>query len=221
MVDITDSHVTPTLVDGTVPGLVGRKVELDALGELLATARNSRSGVLVVRGEPGIGKSVLLDAVAARAEGFYVAHAVGVESEMELPYAGLQQLWRPFVECEPFLPEPQHTALTTAFGLSVGPPPDRFLVGLAALQLLAKLADVQPVLWLVDDAQWLDRVSVQTIEFVARRLLAEPIVFLIAARDIPDYGDFAGLPELRLHGLGDGDAADLLGSVVTGPTDPR
>src|SRR5258707_12961949 len=101
MVDITDSFVTPALLDGTAPGLVGRKAELDALGELLGTARTSRSGVLVVRGEPGIGKSVLLDAVAARADGFYGAHAVGVESEMELPYAGLQQLWSPFVEYEP------------------------------------------------------------------------------------------------------------------------
>ena len=209
------------LEDATAPGLVGRAAELDALGELLAAARNSRSGVLVVRGEAGIGKSVLLDSVAARAEGFHVARVAGVESEMELPYAGLQQLWRPFVDCAPFLPEPQHTALKTAFGLSAGPPPDRFLVGLAVLQLLAKLADHQPVLWIVDDAQWLDRLSVQTIEFVARRLLAEPIVFLIAARETPDHEDFVGLPELRLHALGDGDAAALLGSVVAGPTDPR
>jgi hypothetical protein len=209
------------LLDASAPGLVGREAELEALGELLAAARNSRSGVLVVRGEAGIGKSVLLDSVADNAEGFYVARVAGVESEMELPYAGLQQLWRPFVDCEPFLPEPQHTALTTAFGLSAGPPPDRFLVGLAVLQLLAKLADQQPVLWLVDDAQWLDRVSVQTIECVARRLLADPIVFLIAARDAPEFGDFAGLPELRLLPLGDGDAAALLGSVVAGPTDPR
>jgi DNA-binding CsgD family transcriptional regulator len=209
------------LLDATAPGLVGREAELEALGELLAAARNSRSGVLVVRGEAGIGKSVLLDSVVANAGGFYVARVAGVESEMELPYAGLQQLWRPFVDCAPFLPEPQHTALKTAFGLDVGPPPDRFLVGLAVLQLLAKLADEQPVLWIVDDAQWLDCVSVQTIEFVARRLLAEPIVFLIAARDTPDYGDFVGLPELRLHALGDGDAAALLRSVVVGPTDPR
>jgi DNA-binding CsgD family transcriptional regulator len=221
MVDIADPLVVHELLDATAPGLVGREAELEALAELLAAARNSRSGVLVVRGEAGIGKSVLLDSVADNAEGFYVARVAGVESEMELPYAGLQQLWRPFVDCAPFLPEPQHTALKTAFGLSVGSPPDRFLVGLAVLQLLAKLADNQPVLWLVDDAQWLDRVSVQTIEFVARRLLAEPIVFLIAARDTPDHGDFAGLPELRLHALGDGDAAALLGSVVAGPTDPR
>jgi DNA-binding CsgD family transcriptional regulator len=216
MVDVSSLQV-----DANAPGLVGRDAELEVLAELLTGARTSRSGVLVVRGEPGIGKSVLLDSLAANAEGFYVARVAGVESEMELPYAGLQQLWQPYVECEPFLPEPQHTALTTAFGLSVGPPPDRFLVGLAALQLLAKLADSQPVLWVVDDAQWLDRVSVQAIEFVARRLLAEPIMILIAARDTPDYGDFADLPELRLHALGDGDAAALLGSVVAGPTDPR
>ena len=221
MVDIADSLVVHELSDGNAPALVGREAQLETLIELLAAARSSRSGVAVVRGEPGIGKSVLLDSVAANAEGFYVARVAGVESEMELPYAGLQQLWRPYVDCEPFLPEPQHAALKTAFGLAKGPPPDRFLVGLAVLQLLAKLADHQPVLWLVDDAQWLDRVSVQTIEFVARRLLAEPIVFLIAARDTPDHGDFADLPELRLQALSDGDAAALLASVVPGPTDPR
>ena len=208
------------LLDASRRESSGWEAELEVLGELLAAARNGRSGVLVVRGEAGIGKSVLLDSVAARAEGFHVARVAGVESEMELPYAGLQQLCRPFVDCVPFLPEPQRAALDTAFGLAYGSPPDRFLVGLAVLQLLARLAEDQPVLWVVDDAQWLDRVSVQTIEFVARRLLAEPIALLIAARDTPDRGDFAGLPELRLHGLGDADAAVLLGSVVAGPTDP-
>ena len=201
-------------------GLVGRAAELDGLGELLESALRGRSGVLVIRGEAGIGKSVLLDAAADRAEGFTVTRVAGVESEMELPYAALQQLCRPFIDRVPALPAPQRAALSTAFGLSAGPPPDRFLVGLAVLQLLAGLAEERPVLVIVDDAQWLDRVSVQTIEFVARRLLAEPIVLLIAARDAPDRGDFVDLPELRLHGLGNADAAVLLGSVVAGPTDP-
>ena len=201
-------------------GIVGRAAELDGLGELLESALRGRSGVLVIRGEAGIGKSVLLDAAADRAERFTVMRVAGVESEMELPYAALQQLCRPFVDRVAALPAPQRAALSTAFGLSEGSPPDRFLVGLAALQLLAGLAEEQPVLVIVDDAQWLDRVSVQTIEFVARRVLAEPIVLLIAARDAPDLGDFVGAPELRLHGLGKADAAVLLGSVVPGPTDP-
>jgi AAA ATPase domain len=202
-------------------GVVGRAAELESLGELLGGARKRRSGVLVVRGEAGIGKSVLLDFAAARAEGFNVMRVSGVESEVELPYAALQQLCRPFIDRVPALPAPQRAALLTAFGLDAGSPPNRFLVGLAALQLLAGLAEEQPVLAIVDDAQWLDRVSVQTIEFVARRLLAEQIVLLIAERDAPDRGDFLGLPEMRLQGLGNAEAAVLLGSVMSGPTDPR
>jgi DNA-binding CsgD family transcriptional regulator len=202
-------------------GLVGRVAELVTLGQLLAAARDGRSGVLLIRGEAGIGKSVLLDYVEARAEGFHTARVAGVESEMELPYAGLQQLCQPFVDRVPSLPAPQRVALDTAIGLGVGPPPDRFLVGLAVLQLLAGLAEEQPALWIVDDAQWLDRASVQTFTFVARRLLAEPVVLLMAARDVPDHGYFATLPELRLQGLSHADSAVVLGSVVAGPTDPR
>jgi DNA-binding CsgD family transcriptional regulator len=202
-------------------GLVGRTAEVTALAELLAAAREGHSGVLVLRGEAGIGKSALLDLVTTRAEGFDLVRVVGVDAEMELPYAGLQQLCRPFLDRLPSLPEPQRAALATAFGLGVGPPPDRFLVGLAVLQLLAGLAEQQPVLWIVDDAQWLDRLSIQTLAFVARRLLAESVVLLMAARDTPDHGDLAGLPELRLQGLSSADGAVLLGSVLAGPTDPR
>ena len=215
------SHVDVVGGGAELSGLVGRAAELESVSELLEAARNRRSGVLVVRGEAGIGKSVLLDFAAARADGFNVLRVSGVESEVELPYAALQQLCRPFIDRVPALPAPQRAALLTAFGLGAGSPPNRFLVGLAALQLLAGLAEDQPVLAIVDDAQWLDRVSVQTIEFVARRLLAEQIVLLIAARDAPDRGDFLGLPELRLQGLGNADATVLLGSVVAGPTDPR
>ena len=203
------------------PGLIGRRHELDTLAALLEHARSGRSGVLIVRGEPGIGKSVLLDEVTRRAQGFVVARVAGVESEMELAYAALQQLCRPFSERVPDLPAPQRDALDAAFGLSAGPPRDRYLVGLAVLQLMAAFADERPVLCVIDDAQWLDRVSVQTIAFVARRLLAEPILFVVAARDSADDGDWAGLPELRLRGLDDADAAVLFDSVVTGPTDPR
>src|SRR5712671_382625 len=185
------------------PGLIGRRLELDTLAALVEHARAGRSGVLIVRGEPGIGKSVLLDDVARRAQGFVIARVAGVESEMELAYAALQQLCRPFGAGVPDLPAPQRDALSAAFGLSAGPPRDRYLVGLAVLQLMSALADEHPLLCVIDDAQWLDRVSVQTIAFVARRLLAEPILFVVAARDSANDGDWAGLPELRLHGLDD------------------
>ena len=201
--------------------LIGRRDELGTLAALVEGARAGRSGVLVVRGEPGIGKSVLVDAAARRADGFVIARVAGVESEMELPYAALQQLCRPFRERVPDLGEAQRDALDAAFGLNSGPPRDRYLVGLAVLQLLAAAADERPVLCLIDDAQWLDRASVQTLAFVARRLLAEPILFVIAARDSTGDGDWAGLPELRLRGLVDADAAALFDSVVKGPTDPR
>ena len=152
--------LSPTRIVGPgaeASGLVGRTPELAVFGELLAAAREGHSGVLLVRGEAGIGKSALLDVVATRAEGFDLVRVVGVESEMELPYAGLHQICRPFLDRVPSLPAPQRDALATAFGLGVGPPPDRFLVGLAVLQLLAGLAEEHPVLWIVDDAQWLDR----------------------------------------------------------------
>jgi DNA-binding CsgD family transcriptional regulator len=203
------------------PGLIGRSHELDTLAALAEHARAGRSGVLIVRGEPGIGKSVLLDEVSRRAQGFVIARVAGVESEMELAYAALHQLCRQFGESVADLPAPQRDALDAAFGLSAGPPRDRYLVGLAVLQLMAAFADEHPVLCLIDDAQWLDRVSMQTIAFVARRLLAEPILFVVAVRDSADDGDWAGLPELRLGGLNDSDAAVLFDSVVRGPTDPR
>jgi DNA-binding CsgD family transcriptional regulator len=202
-------------------GLIGRRQELDTVAALAEHARAGRSGVLIVRGEPGIGKSVLLEHVARQAHGFRIARVAGVESEMELAYAALQQLCRPFCDCVPDLPEPQRDALNSAFGLSAGPPRDRYLVGLAVLQLMATFADEHPLLCLIDDAQWLDRVSVQTIAFVARRLLAEPILFVVAVRDSADNRDWSGLPELGLRGLDDVDAAALFDSVVMRPTDPR
>ncbi len=210
---------TPSLPEE--PGLIGRRPEINALAALVEQARAGRSGVSILRGEPGMGKSVLLDEVVRRAQGFVIARVAGVESEMELAYAALQQLCRPFGERVPDLPAPQRDALDAAFGLSAGPPRDRYLVGLAVLQLMAAFADEHPVLWVIDDAQWLDRVSVQTIAFVARRLLAEPILLVVAIRDSADEGDWAGLPELRLRGLDDADAALLFDSVVTGPTDLR
>lgn len=171
-------------------------------------------------GEAGIGKSALLEKLAEKSQGFRLCRTAGVESEMELPYAGLQQLCGPLVDRLSELPTVHRKALETVFGLSTGSPPDRILVGVSVLDLVATATQHQPLLWLVDDAQWLDRSSLQTIGFVSRRLLAERIVLVIAARDSTVDRDLAGLPELRLGGLAPDDAGKLFDSVVTGPTDP-
>jgi hypothetical protein len=128
--------------------------------------------VLVVRGEPGVGKSVLLDYLAERASGCQVVRAAGVESEMGLAFAGLHQLLAPVLDRVGQLPGPQRDALRTAFGVSAGPVPDRFLVGLAVLGLVSEVAGQRPLVCVVDDEQWLDRASVQALGFVARRLAA-------------------------------------------------
>ena len=164
--------------------LLGRRAESAALGAVVEEARSGRSAVLVVRGEPGVGKSVLLDHVVDRASGCRVARAGGVESEMELPLAGLQQLvgaW--MLERIDHLPPPQQEALRLAFGLSEGPPPDRFLLGLAALSLLSDAAEKRPLVCVIDDVQWLDRESAQVLSFVARRLEAEPVAMVFAVRE--------------------------------------
>jgi DNA-binding CsgD family transcriptional regulator len=191
------------------------------LDGLVADVRAGRSQVLVVRGEAGIGKTALLDYLETSATGCRVARSAGVEAEMELAYAGLHQLCVPFADRLDRLPDPQRIALGTAFGLNVGEAPDRFLVGLAVLDLLADRAEQQPLVCLIDDAQWLDRVSAQTVAFVARRLLAERIVLVVAIREPSDELDFAGLPELTINGLTEADAGRLLDSVVKGPLDPR
>ncbi|MGW3961539.1 helix-turn-helix transcriptional regulator [Amycolatopsis sp. NPDC005003] len=203
------------------PELLGRGDELAALDGVLAAARAGHSRVLVLRGEAGIGKTALLEHVAARAAGCRVARTAGVESERELPYAGLQQLCAPFLDRIEHLPAPQRSALGTAFGLTVGDPPDRFLVGLAVLTLLGEAAEDRPLLCLVDDAQWLDRVSAQTLAFVARRLLAEPVALVLAVREPAEELDLGGLPELAVRGLGDAAANALLDSALKGPLDAR
>ena len=190
-----------------------------ALGRLLDLARAGQSGVLVVRGAPGIGKSALLEDAIESASGFRVARAVGVESEQELPFAALQQLCAPMLERVDRLPEPQRDALWVAFGRAAGDVPDRYLVGLAALSLLSEVALERPLLCVVDDAQWLDRVSAQVLGFVARRLLAEPVAMVVAAREPGE--EFSGLPELLVEGLRLGDARELLQSVATGRLDER
>ncbi|HEY1520173.1 MAG TPA: ATP-binding protein, partial [Solirubrobacteraceae bacterium] len=158
--------------------LRGRRDECAALDGLLQGARSGRSGVLVIRGEAGVGKSALLDYAIGSASGMRVARASGVESEMELAFAVLQQLCAPLLDRLEGLPAPQRHALEIVFGLSDGPAPDRFFVGLAVLGLLAEAAEERPLLCVVDDAQWLDSASAQALAFVARRLLAESVVML-------------------------------------------
>jgi len=185
----------------------------------VSTVKSGQCQVLVLRGEAGVGKSALLDYVAEQAPGFRCVQVVGVQSDMELAFAGLQQLCAPLMAYAEELPEPQREALAVAFGRGVGPTPDRFLVGLAVLSLMAAAANDKPLLCIVDDAQWLDEVSVQTLGFVARRLLAEPVALVFAVRDRPDV--LAGLPELVIEGLSDDDARELLESVMLGGIDPR
>jgi DNA-binding CsgD family transcriptional regulator len=206
--------------DTAPPDLLGRTGERQWLAALLRKARDGHGGVVVVRGEAGIGKSALLEDLAAKAHEFCVCRAVGVESEMELAYAGLQQLCGPVIGRLADLPTVHRSALEKVFELSTGSPPDRFLVGMAVLDLIATVAKEQPLMWLVDDAQWLDRSSMQTIGFAGRRLLAERIVIVVAARDAGEDGDLAGLPEIRLEGLSSQEAEKLLDSVVTRRTDP-
>ncbi len=176
--------------------------------------------MLVLRGEPGVGKTALLDDAVEQASGFRCVHVAGVESDMELAFAGLHQMCAPLMDHVDELPEPQRAALNVAFGRGLGPAPDRFLVGLAVLSLLAAAAGDRPLLCVIDDAQWLDLVSAQTLAFVARRLLAEPVALLFAARDRGAEA-LTGLPELFVGGLSDRDARALLNSVVLGRLDER
>jgi AAA ATPase domain len=199
--------------------LLGRQAECHALDRLLTDAIAGHSGVMVLRGEAGIGKSALLTYVSDRAQGTHVAKAVGVESEMELAYSGLQQLCGPMLDRLARLPQPQRIALATVFGLSEGSAPDRFLVGLATLTLFADVAEHQPLVCIVEDAQWLDQASEQTLAFVARRLLAERLAIVCAARSGIGDGVLAGLPELVIGQLGENDSLALLLENLDGPLD--
>jgi DNA-binding CsgD family transcriptional regulator len=178
-----------------------------------------RSRVTVVRGEAGVGKSALLGYLSGKAGGWHIARAAGVESEMELAFSGLHQLCAPMLDYLERLPVPQREALATAFGRSAGPAPDRFLVGLATLSLFAEVAERQPLACIIDDAQWLDDASAQVLAFVSRRLLAERIAVVCAARSGIGDDVLAGLPELRIDGLAADDARALLLGNVHGPLD--
>src|SRR4051795_9445016 len=201
------------------PGLVGRRAERAALRRLLDAVSAGESAVLVLRGEAGCGKTALLEDLATSATGCRVVRAAGVESEMELPFAGLHQLCAPMLDRLDALPEPQRAAVCVALGLSSGPAPERFLVALAALSLLAEVAAERPLVCFVDDAQWLDAASRQVLGFVARRLLAESVAVVFAVREAVEYPELTGLPDLVLGGMRDKDAHDLLASVIPGRLD--
>ena len=204
---------------GRPPKLKGRRDECGVLDRLIDAVRGGESRTLVVRGEPGVGKTALLDHLVEHAADCRVVRAAGVQSEMELAFAGLHQLLAPMLDRLERIPEPQRDALRTAFGVSPGPAPDRFFVGLAVLSLLSEVAEERPLICVVDDEQWLDRASAQVLAFVARRLGAESVGLVFAARGTSD--EVAGLPELVVDGLREGDARALLDSVLTGPLDAR
>ena len=201
--------------------LCGRRGEREVLDRLLAEMRTGRSRVLVLRGEPGIGKTALLGYLTGRASGCRIARAAGAEPEMELAFAGLHQLCAPFLDRIEGLPDPQRAALGAALGLRHGGTPDRFAVSLAVLSLLSDVAREQPLVCVVDDAQWLDRASAQVLAFVARHLVTEAVAVVFAVRPPGAEQDLAGLTELLVFGLPDGDARALLESVVIGPLDEQ
>jgi hypothetical protein len=200
--------------------LRGRAVECAALDVLLDAARRSERRTVVLRGEAGVGKTELLDYAIGSAQDFRVLRSVGVESEMELAFASLHQLCAPILDRRDSLPGPQREALEVVFGLDSGPAPDRFLVGLATLGLLAEIAN-EPVLCVIDDAQWLDGASALAFAFVARRLMAEPISVVFAVREPIDVRELVGLPELMIGGLSEDDARVLLDSALPGRLDER
>ena len=199
--------------------IIGRAPEREVLERLLGAVRGGESRALVVIGGPGIGKTALLEDLAARAAGFRVISAAGVEAEAELAFAALHQLCAPLLGRLDAVPGPQAVALRTTFGLTPGPVPDRLLVGLAVLSLLAEAAAEQPLLCLVDDEQWLDRASAQVMAFVARRLGAESVGLVFGTRVLST--ELRGLPQLAVEGLGQKDACALLDAMLTVKVDQR
>jgi DNA-binding CsgD family transcriptional regulator len=199
--------------------LLGRRSECETLDRLVTDVVSGRSRAIVLRGDAGVGKTAVLRYLSDRVASWHVATAVGVESEMELAYSGLHQLCAHMLDHLERLPGPQRDALATTFGLSAGPPPDRFLVGLATLTLFAEVAEQRPLVCIVDDAQWLDQASALILGFVARRLLAERVGLVCAARTGSGDEVLVGLPELRVHGLADDDARALLLDNLHAPLD--
>jgi DNA-binding CsgD family transcriptional regulator len=202
-------------------GFLGRTIERERLDGMLARARDGRSAVLVIRGEPGIGKTALLRYAARQASGLRITQVEGAQAEMELPFAGIHRLCAPMFDEVEVLAEPQQNALRVALGISSGDAPDKFLVAVAVLNLLCATAEERPLLCLVDDAQWLDAASVQALGFVARRLLAEPVAMMFSLREPIATRAFDGLPQLSLEGLDDQGARALLSRAVPGRLDDR
>ncbi len=201
------------------PRLQNRHAEREILDRLVGNALAGISGVVVLRGEAGVGKTALLDHFLTHAAGCRVVRAAGVESEMELAFAGLHQLCAPFLDRLDRLPAPQQKALGTAFGLRTGDPPDRFLVGLAVLSLLSEIAEEQPLVCILDDVHWLDRASAQVLGFVARRLAAEAVVLVFAVREPSQEENLIRLPQISIGPLPDADARALLASAIPGRMD--
>ncbi|MFI1358424.1 AAA family ATPase [Streptomyces sp. NPDC020898] len=204
---------------GSCTRLIGRRHEREALGALVDAVRAGESRALVVSGEPGVGKTALLDWLVDETSGVRVVRATGVQAEMDLPFAALHQLLAPTLDRLDRLPAPQRDALRTFFGISPGKAPNRFFGGLAVLGLLADVAEEQPLICVIDDEQWLDRASAQVLAFVARRLERESVGLVFATRR--PSRDLADLPQLVVEGLKDEDARALLDSVGTGPLDER
>src|ERR1700759_2689048 len=203
------------------PAFRGRAREREALDDLLGRVHGGESAVLVIRGEAGIGKTALMRYCARQASGCRLVQVDGVEFEMGLPLGALPQLCGPRRSGLAALPEPQQRALRAAFGLAAEPAPDRFVLGLAVLSLLAENAAERPLVCLIDDAQWLDEASSQVLGFVGRRLLAEPVVLLLAVRGAADGRLFPGLPTLTVEGLTGEDARALLTAAVPGHLDTQ
>ncbi|MFL5842555.1 MAG: AAA family ATPase [Thermoleophilaceae bacterium] len=199
--------------------LRGRRSELETVAGLLDDVRSGRSRALLVSGETGVGKTALLEHLVAQASDCLVVRATGVESEMEVPFAGLHQLVRPLLDHIGALPVPQHNALEVAFGRAAGTAPDRFLIGLAVVSLVSAAAQQHLLLGVVDDAQWLDRASAQTLGFVARRLPSEPVALIFGARAAPAITELAGLQELRVKGLPDSESRAMIRAALPGPID--
>jgi DNA-binding CsgD family transcriptional regulator len=209
------------VINGEASALRGRRREQEALDHLLRDVRGGKSRVLVLRGEAGVGKTALLDYLIDSATAGRVTRTAGVEPETEIAYSGLQQLCAPLMSYLDRLPAPQRSALATGLGLSAGDPPDMLLVGLAVLGLFAEAADEKPLICVIDDVQWLDRMSEVVLTFVARRLDCESVALVFAARSPDDEHILVGSPELRVSGLAYADARALLESVLTGPIDPQ
>ncbi len=202
--------------------LRGRQTECATLDGLVGRLHSDGSQVLVLRGEAGVGKTALLDYLTSGLEPrCRVARAAGVEAEVELPFSGLHQLCGPMLDHLDRLPGPQRDALATAFGMHAGEPPDRFLVGLAVMSLLAEVAEERPLVCVIDDAQWLDLISTQTLAFVARRQMADPVALVFALRGVREGRELVGQPTMNLRGLTDTDARALLDSVLTADVDNR